>query len=146
MKRSRIPKERSQPKKERSFFVSILIGTVVSLCTGMLLLALSCFPALMMEDPARFAPAFSIVSLFVSTAVGSYLSARTYGKNGLACGAVSALLVIAVLVIGSLILEWKIKTVLFAVCAPALLICAMIAGICGIGTEKTKKPRHKVKF
>ena len=146
MKRSRIPKDRSQPKKEKNFLVSVLIGTAVSLLTGMLLLALSCFPALMMEDPLRFAPAFAIVSLFVSTIFGSHISARTYGKNGLACGALSALLVIAVLVVGAFIFEWKIKTVLFAVCAPALLICAMIAGICGIGTEKTKKPRHKIKF
>ncbi len=146
MKKAHATQERSHPKKEKSFLISVSIGLIVTLLSGTVLLVLSCFPALMLEDPLRFAPAFAIASLFLSTILGSYLSSHIYGKNGLACGAVCAFLIVLFIVALTLILEWPIRTTIFSICAPALFICAMIAGICGVSAERTKKPRHKIKF
>ncbi len=139
-------KGRSQPKKEKSFFVSVFIGAVISLVCGILLLMLSCVPMLSLEDPNRFAPVFGLAALFISAIVGGYLSARTHRKSGLACGALSALLLISVLVLLAFALELKIRTSLFIICAPSLVVCSAIAGICGVGSESSPKPKHKIKF
>lgn len=146
MKKHRTFKERSTAKTEKSFLFCILLGMFFALLSGVILLAISCFPAMMMEDPTRFAPAFAIVSLFLATIFGAYLASRLHRKNGFACGAVTALLVIASLVLLSFAFSMKIHTVLFAICAPALVICSMIAGITAVSTESTPKTKHKIKF
>lgn len=146
MKKIRIPKDRSQPKKEKNFLMSVMIGVISAFCLGITLLVIFSFPALAMEDPSRFAPAFAIAALFLSMFFGSYLAAHIYKKNGLACGAFCAFLVIVLIVLLSFILNWQIRMTAFAVCAPALLICSMIAGICGVSSKRSVKPKHKIRF
>ncbi|MBQ8496017.1 MAG: TIGR04086 family membrane protein [Clostridia bacterium] len=146
MKKIRAPKDRSQPKKEKNFLVSVMIGVTTALLSGIILLVLFCFPALMLEDPLQFAPAFAIASLFLATIFGSYLSAHIHRKSGLACGALCSFLMILLIISVSFILDWNIRVTVFAICAPALLICSMIAGICGVSSEKSVKPKHKIKF
>ena len=124
---------RSKPRKEKSFLVSVCFGAFFSLFFGMLLLALLTVPALKLEDPLRFAPVFALISLFVSAAVGAHLSARFHGKSGLACGVLSSLLLIMVLVGLGFLFSLQIKPMLFMICAPSLLIVSAISGICGVG-------------
>ena len=124
---------RSKPKTEKSFLFSVLFGAFFSLILGMLLLALLTVPALMLEDPLRFAPIFSLVALFISAIIGAHISARLHGKSGLACGMLSSLVMIMVLVALGFIFSLQIKTSLFMICAPSLLIISAIAGICGVG-------------
>ena len=124
---------RSTPKKEKSFLFSVLCGAAFSFLLGMLLLTLFAFPALILEDPLRFAPIFSLSALFVSAAGGAYLSARLHRKSGLACGMLSSLGMILILVALSFIFSLQIKSSLFMICAPALLVVSAIAGICGVG-------------
>ncbi len=124
---------RSKPKKEKSFIFSVFFGAVFSFLLGMLLLVLFSFPALMLEDPLRFAPIFSLISLFVSATVGAHISARLHGKSGLACGMLSSLVLIMALVALGFIFSLQIKTSLFIICAPSLLVVSAVAGICGVG-------------
>ena len=139
-------KSRTQPKKEKSFVVSIFIGAASALFCGISFLALACLPMLSLEDPGKFAPALGLASLFISTIIGGYLSARAHRKSGLACGALSALLLISTLVLLAFSIEATISISLFSICAPALIVCAAIAGICGVSAPTSKKPKHKIKF
>ncbi|MBE6665678.1 MAG: TIGR04086 family membrane protein [Ruminococcaceae bacterium] len=123
---------RSQPKKEKSFLFSVCFGAFFSLFLGILLLALFSLPSLKLEDPLRFAPIFALISLFVSSAIGAHLSARFHGKSGLACGVLSSLLLIILLVGLGFLFSLQIKPTLFTICAPSMLIISAIAGICGV--------------
>ena len=138
---------RGQSKKAVGFPTAILAGALVSLLLGMLLLALSCIPVLALSDPLRFAPAFALASLFIATAVGAHIAAKLHGKSGLACGVLSALLLILLLVTIACILSLKIRMTLFTVCAPALLLTAAVSGIRGVSEKAPKVHKHKrVKF
>ena len=143
MKKSRSFKEY---KKEKNFFVSVFLGSILAMILGLVLLLLSAFPALLLEDPMRYAPVFAIASLFIATTVGGYLAGRTHRKSGLACGALSAIFTVAILIIFAFAFGLKIRTELFIICVPALIILSAIAGICGSSTERTPKPKHKIKF
>ena len=146
MKKSHVFQERKQAKKEKSFFVSVLLGSISTLFSGMMLLFISAFLALLLDDPLRYAPVFAIFSLFIAVIIGAYSAAHIHRKNGLACGALSSLFTIGALVIFAFAFGLKIQTTLFAICAPTLIICASIAGVCGVSTEHTAKPKHKIKF
>lgn len=124
---------RSKQKAEKSFLFSVFFGSACSLLLGIILLVLSSFPLLILEDPLRFTPIFSLISLFISASVGAYISARLHRKSGLACGMLSSLVMIMALVALGFIFSLQIKTSLFMICAPSLLIISAIAGICGVG-------------
>lgn len=124
---------RSKPRKEKSFLFSVCFGAFFSLFFGMLLLALLTVPALKLEDPLRFAPVFGLISLFISATVGAHLAARFHGKSGLACGVLSSLLLILLLVALGFLFSLHIKPTLFTICAPSILVISAIAGICGVG-------------
>ena len=141
------PPARRAQKKELGFPISVLLGAVCSLFCGTALLALSCIPLLALPDPLRFAPVFALVCLFVSVAVGANFAARLHGKSGLACGVLCALALILTLVALACVLSLKIRTSLFMICAPALLLTAAISGICGVSEKAPKVRKHKpVKF
>ena len=141
------PPARRAQKKELSFPASVLLGAICSLFCGTVLLALSCIPLLSLPDPLRLAPVFAIACLFASVAVGANLAARLHGKSGLACGILSALAFILTLVALACALSLKIRTSLFIICAPALLLTAAIAGVCGVSEKAPKIRKHKpVKF
>ncbi len=133
MKKHRISRSRSRSKKEKSFIFSVFSGTVLSLLLGMALLAIFSIPLLKLEDPLRFVPVFALIALFVSAAAGAHFSARFHGKSGLACGVLSSLLMIMVLVGLGFLFSLQIKPTLFMICAPSLLVVSAIAGICGVG-------------
>ena len=137
------PTARRGQKKEIGFPLSVLAGTVFSLLLGMALLALSCIPALSLADPLRFAPFFALACLFVSAAAGAYFAARLHGKSGLACGVLSALLLILAAVAMAGLFSLKIRVSLFMICAPALLIVSAVAGVCGVSEREPKVHRHK---
>jgi putative membrane protein (TIGR04086 family) len=132
-----------RPKKEAVFPVAVLSGTVFSVLLGMLLLALSCIPILSLSDPLRFAPVFALISLFVSSAVGAYVAARLHGKSGLACGVLSTLAFILILALTACLLSLKIRTTLFFICAPCLLLISAVAGIKGVSVSEPKAYHHK---
>ena len=137
---------RGQSKKTFGFPTAILAGAIVSLLLGMILLALSCIPVLALSDPLRFAPVFALASLFISAAVGARTAAKLHGKSGLACGVLSALVMILLLVMIACILSLKIRMPLFTVCAPALLLTAAVAGISGVSEKKSKHKHKYAKF
>ena len=124
---------RGQSKKSVGFLTAILAGALVSVLLGMILLALSCIPVLLLSDPLRFAPVFALASLFISTAVGARTAAKLHGKSGLACGVLSSLILIMALVALGFLFSLQIKPTLFIICAPSLLFISAIAGICGVG-------------
>lgn len=146
MKKTNVFQERKQAKKEKSFFVSVFLGSMITFVSGITLLFISAFPALLLDDPFRYAPVFAIVSLFIAVIIGGYSAAHIHRKSGLACGALSSLFTIGALVIFAFAFGLKIQTMLFAICAPTLIIFASIAGVCGVSTERTAKPKHKIKF
>lgn len=131
------------PKKETGFLRAVLTGAACSLALGLILLMLSCIPALALPDPLRFAPVFALVCLFVSTAAGAYLAAKLHGKSGLACGLLSSLAFVGVIVSLTFILSLKIRVSLFFICAPLLLITSAVAGVCGVSSPAPKKHKHK---
>lgn len=137
------PAARRQQKKETSFPISVLTGALLSLLLGLLLLALSCIPALSLADPLRFAPVFALASLFVSAAFGAFSAARLHGKSGLACGMLSSLVFILGIVATACALSLKIRVSLFMICAPALLIISAVAGVCGVSEKEIKPYKHK---
>ena len=138
---------RGQSKKEVGFPTAILAGALVSVLLGMILLALSCIPVLALSDPLRFAPVFALASLFVSAAVGAHTAAKLHGKSGLACGLLSALMLILAIVAAACACALKIRVSLFTVCAPILLIVSAIAGLRGVSEKAPKIHKHKpVKF
>ena len=134
---------RSPQKKEVGFLTAVLIGTAFSLALGMILLALLCIPALALSDPLRFAPAFALSALFISAAAGAFLSAKLHGKSGLACGILTALMLIICLVALCFIFSLKIRTTLFFICAPALLLISAFFGLRGISEKAPKLHKHK---
>ena len=136
-------RSRTHEKKDKSFFAAVLIGTLTALAIGLVLLLASCFLGLSFDDPDRYTPILALASLFITALTGGYLSARTHRKNGLACGAVSGILLVGILVLLTFALGLGIRLPLFAICAPAVIVCAAIAGI---GSGTVKKPKHKVKF
>ena len=137
---------RSPQKKETGFLAAVLIGTAFSLVLGMILLALLCIPALALADPLRFAPAFAISALFISAAAGAFLSAKLHGKSGLACGILTALMLIICLVALCFIFSLKIRASLFFICAPALLLVSAFAGLRGVSAPSPKMRHHKMKI
>lgn len=134
---------RGQTKREIGFPAAVLAGALISVLLGMLLLALSCIPVLSLSDPLRFVPIFALASLFIANAVGARTAARLHGKSGLACGMLSALALILILVTTACILSLKIRLTLFTVCAPALLLTAAVAGISGVSKKAPKVHKHK---
>ncbi len=139
-------KNRTQPKKEKSFFVSVFLGTLFALLIGFLLLILSCFAGLSMEDPDQFTPIFSLVSLFITALSSGYIAARTHRENGLFCGALSGIFLIGILVLLVFAFSLSIKISLFFICAPAIIVSAALAGVCGVSAGTGKKTKHKKKF
>ena len=137
---------RSPQKKEVGFLTAVLIGTAFSLALGMILLALLCIPALALSDPLRFAPAFALSALFISAAAGAFLSAKLHGKSGLACGILTALMLIICLVALCFIFSLKIRTTLFFICAPVLLLVSAFAGLRGVSAPSPKMRHHKMKI
>ena len=139
-------KKHAGTKKEKSFFVSVFIGTLIALGAGLLLLLAACFLGLSLDDPEKFTPPLALGSLFITALLAGYLSAHSHKKNGLLCGAVSGILLTGIMVLLAFAFGLGIRLSLFAICAPAVIICAAIAGICGVSSGAAKKPRHKVKF
>ena len=137
---------RGQTKREIGFPAAVLAGALISVLLGMLLLALSCIPVLSLSDPLRFVPVFALASLFIANAVGARTAAKLHGKSGLACGMLSALALILILVTVACILSLKIRTMLFVICAPALLLVAAVAGISGVSEKKSKHKHKYAKF
>ena len=137
------PPAHPKPKKERSFAASVLTGTVFSLLLGTALLALICIPALSLADPLRFAPVIALACLFVSAAAGARLAAGLHGKSGLACGMLSTLALILILVVIACAFSLKIRTSLFTICAPALLLISAVSGVCGTTKREPKRYTHK---
>ena len=138
-------KSHTQPKKEKNFFVSVFLGTCISLAIGLLLLVIACFVGLSTEDPSRFTPIFSLVVLFITALLSGYISARTHRENGFFCGLLSGILLVGILVILVFAFHYTIRFSLFAICAPAVVIASSIAGIGGVNTN-TPKPKHKKKI
>ena len=132
-----------RPKKEAGFPAAVLSGTVFSVLLGALLLTLSCIPVLSLSDPLRFTPVFALASLFVSASAGAYFAARLHGKSGLACGVLSSLAFLLILALTACALSLKIRTPLFFVCAPCLLLTSAVAGIKGVSASEPKMPKHK---
>ena len=138
-------KSRTQPKKEKKFFVSVFLGTLISLAIGLLLLVIACFLGLSTEDPSRFTPIFSLVALFLTALFSGYISARTHRENGFLCGLLSGIFLVGILVIFVFTFRFTIRFSLFAICAPAVVIASSIAGIGGVNTN-APKARHRKKF
>jgi putative membrane protein (TIGR04086 family) len=139
-------KNRTQSGKEKSFFVSVFLGTLISLIIGILLLVVSCFAGLSTEDPERLAPIFALVSLFITALLGGYIAARTHKENGLFCGALSGILLIGILVLLVFAFSLSIRISLFGICAPAIIVSSAVAGVCGVSAGKKPKNIHKKKF
>ncbi len=146
MSKTTIPKNRSSAKTGKSFFVSVFLGTLIALAIGLGLLIVSSFAGLSLEDPEPFLPIISLVSLFVSSLFGGYLSARIHKESGLVCGALSGILLIGILVLLTFSCSFSIKLSLFMICAPAILVVASIAGVCGVNGGKEKKTKRKKGF
>ena len=136
-------RKRSAPQKEKSFFVSVFVSTAIALTAGFFLLVLICFAGLSLKDPAQYTPKLAVAALFVTALLAGYLSARGHGKNGLACGALSGLLLVGVLVLLAFAFEMRIHISLFVICAPAVIVCSSIAGIVGVGADSTPKKKRK---
>ena len=115
---------RTRDKKEKSFFVSVFTSTLIALAVGLLLLLASCFLGLSLDDPDKF----------------------SHKKSGLVCGALSGVLLVGILVLLAFAFGLGIRISLFAICAPAAIVVASLAGLCGVGAGSVKKPKHKVKF
>ncbi len=139
-------KNRTQKGKEKSFFVSVFLGTVISLALGLLLLVLSCFAGLSMEDPEKFTPVFSLISLFITALSGGYIAARTHRENGFFCGALSGVFLIGILVLLVFIFSLSIKISLFLICAPAVIVSSAVSGVCGVSAGTTQKHKRSKKF
>ena len=135
--------KRSAPKKERSFFTCVLMSTALALLFGFFLLTLICIVGLTLKDPYQYTPMLAVAALFAAALFAGYFSARRYGKSGLACGAFSGLLLVGTLVLLAFAFEMRIHISLFAICAPAVIICGSIAGIVGVGAESTPKKKRR---
>ena len=136
---------RSQAKKEKNFFVSVFLGTLISLAIGMILLVITCLLLLTTEDPAGFTPIFALVILFVTALLSGYISAHTYHENGFFCGLLSGILLVGMLVVLVFAFHCTIRFSLFSICAPAVVIASSLAGIGGVNT-KSPRIRHRKKF
>jgi putative membrane protein (TIGR04086 family) len=136
---------RTQPQKEKNFFVSVFFGTLISLVIGLALLVISCFLGLFTEDPSRLTPIFALAVLFITALLSGYISARTYRENGFFCGLLSGILLVGTLVILIFAFRFTIRFSLFSICAPAVVIASSLAGIGGVNT-KAPRTRHKKKF
>ena len=126
-------KNRTQKGKEKSFFVSVFLGTVISLALGLLLLVLSCFAGLS-------------ISLFITALSGGYIAARTHRENGFFCGALSGVFLIGILVLLVFIFSLSIKISLFLICAPAVIVSSAVSGVCGVSAGTTQKHKRSKKF
>ncbi len=139
-------KKRATQKNEKSFFVSVFLGTVISLVIGIVLLVVTCFLGLSMKDPDKYTPMLALAALFITALVSGYLAARAHRKSGLACGALSGILLIGILVLLAFAFGFGIHISLFAICAPAIVICSMLSGVVGVGADTPPRKKHKVKF
>ena len=139
-------KNRTQSGKEKSFFVSVFLGTLLSLVIGLLLLVISCFAGLSMEDPEKLAPVFALISLFITALLGGYIAARTHKENGFFCGALSGILLVGILVLLVFAFSLSIKISLLLICAPAVIVSSAVAGVCGVSAGKKPRSVHKKKF
>ncbi len=128
---------------QKSFPVSVFFGTLLSLCLGSILLLMLTFIALRLPDPGRFAPIMALFALFATALSSGYLSSRAHKEKGLLTGFLSGLLLVGILVLCAFAFSLSIRWNTFMIAAPAAVVCAAIAGVCGVSTPQ--KPKHKRK-
>ena len=136
-----IGKKRGAKKTERKLAVCVATGVCFALLLGILFLLLCTVIGLKTEDPDRITPPLALVSFFLCALLCGHLAARLYGKNGLFCGMLAGLLFVALLILTVFMLGRALRFSLFAVCAPAAIVCAATAGAC-VKKEKRRKKRR----
>ncbi|MBQ9748686.1 MAG: TIGR04086 family membrane protein [Clostridia bacterium] len=132
-------------KKRRQLPVAVCIGTLTGLTAGLLFLVLFTALGLTIQDPDRITPPLAIVALLACALICGYVSARLHGKSGFLCGILSGLMLLGILILTIFACRCVIRITLFAVCAPAVLVCAAVAGVCAVSGKK-ERPRKKHRF
>lgn len=146
MSKTPIAQNRLQKGQEKSFFVSVFLGTLSSLFIGILLLLFSCLLCLSMEDPERAIPILALICLLCTSLFSGYLSARAHRENGFLCGLLSGIFLVGILIIFAFAFSFSIRISLFGILSPTLVISSAIAGICGVSAKRKAKNKRKKKF
>ena len=131
--------------EEKNLFLCALRGLAVSALSALLTALISSAFALSLSDPDKYIKIFALVCLFVSSGFGGRAAARAKGKSAFLCGAFVGIIMIGVTVILCLALSLAIDPTLFAICAPTVLVTAILGAVSGVGTPKKSK-RKKKKF
>ncbi len=138
-------KRRTDKHMGKSLAVCIPLGALCALIFGILLLALFTVIGLRMRDPDPITPPLALTALFLCALLGGYTAARLHGRSGLLCGAATALLFVAILVLLVFARGGAIKLSLFVICAPASIVLSAVAGVCAV-SGRSEKRRKKRKF
>ena len=132
--------------QEKNLFLCAARGLAVSALTAILASILSCLISLSLDDPDKYTKIFALVSLFIASGIGGHITARARGKNAFLCGLVLGIMIVGLIVTLCLSLTMPINMSLFAICAPSVLVTAILGAITGVGKQKKNKPKKKRKF
>ncbi len=131
---------------EKNIFLCAARGLAAALVTSMSLACALAALASAMDDPDKYTGIFALAALFTGAVCGGFVTALARGKNAVLCGAVTGLMMIAVMVMLAFSFALGMNMSLFLICAPSIIVTATLGAISGAGKREQKKKRKKKKF
>ena len=122
---------------------SSLRGLIASAAAALGIAAVCAFAALSMPDPSRYAVIFASASLFIGAFAGGFAAARRHGGATLACGALTAAFMLALISLLALVFSVKMNVSAFALRALGVLVCSVLGANVGVGTHAGGKKKKK---
>jgi putative membrane protein (TIGR04086 family) len=136
-------KTASLKKDGLGLFSCALRGALSAVFAALILSALTAAAGLCLKNPSEYTSVFASVSLFGAAFTGGFATARRKGSATLLCGAVTALFIIAAMLLASIIFSLKINFSLLAFRVPCVLLCSVLGANVGIGFCRTGKRKKK---
>lgn len=125
-----------------SIFACVIKGTLWGIACGAVSLLIFAAIGISLPDPDKYSAPLALAALFISAFVGSFISAKKCGDNGLRAGLFSGVLFLLVLALAALGAGTSVKPLMFAICAAVILVTSAFVGISGAA----RKPKKRRKF
>lgn len=133
----------AKTNEEKNLFLCALRGLAVAAICALAFALISSVACVCLEDPDKYIKIFALICLFASAGIGGHIAARAKGKTAFLCGSIVGIMMIGVITLLCLIMSLPINMALFAICAPTVLVTAILGAVTGVG--KQKKPKRKKK-
>ena len=130
-------------ENEKNIFICAAKGLFTAAVCTLILALICCFVGLSMDDPDKYTKIFALVSLFSGAFAGGFATARKMGRATLLCGTLTGIFIIALLVFITLGFSLPLDLGLLGLCAPCVLVLALLGANTGVDLGEKKKKKRK---